>query len=184
MLAARRWTRLPVAMMQRIWTRPGKLCRKVCVLGQGRGRDRRLVGAVPLIIGYTGYNIIVSGHISWFILVSAGNFHGYRSYTYIHACMHCMTWHDITLHYIYITITFTFNIYIYITLHYMYACIHVCIYIYIYPLRTPWPHPQVWWWMTQAEYSRLFAAANKLLGRNVICNSWKHSLSWGSRWLR
>ena len=140
MLAARRWTRLPVAMMQRIWTRPGKLCRKVCVLGQGRGRDRRLVGAVPLIIGYTGYNIIVSGHISWFILVSAGNFHGYRSYTYIHACMHCMTWHDITLHYIYITITFTFNIYIYITLHYMYACIHVCIYIYISiknPLAAP-----------------------------------------------
>jgi hypothetical protein len=169
--------------MQRIRTRPGKLCRKVCVLGQGRGRDRRLVGAVPLIIGYTGYNIIVSGHISWFILVSAGNFHGYRSYTYMHACI---AWHDMTWHYITFTLqlhlhlTFTFTLH-YITLH---VRMYTCMYIYIYPLRTPWPHPQVWWWMTQAEYSRLFAAANKLLGRNVICNSWKHSLSWGSRWLR
>ena len=138
MLAARRWMRLPVAMMQRIRTRPGKLCRKVCVLGQGRGRDRRLVGAVPLIIGYTGYNIIVSGHISWFILVSAGNFHGYRSYTYIHACIawHDMTWHYITLHLqLQLHLTFTF------TLHYI-TCTHVYMYVYIYisiknPLAAP-----------------------------------------------
>ena len=97
------------------------------------------MGTVPLIIGYTGYNIIVLGHISCSILASAGSFHGYRSYTYIHACMHAL--HYITLH-LHLHVNLHLHLH-YITLHFIYITLHVrlytCMYVYIYtyPLRTP-----------------------------------------------